>query len=155
MRSAAGRRDRNAEFAGWGAGRGAGRDRVAGRLAVLDHRPYNEWNHSRTAFIYLFETENDRDVSRGLLTFAEAKPLGERGYFWLRVHLANLFGHAKLTLDDRVAWVDAHMDDVEDAAAAPLDGRRFWLGADDPWQALAACFEISSARAHSGTASVS
>ncbi len=47
-------------------------DRVAGRLAVLDHRPYNEWNHSQTAFIYLFESENDRDVSRGLFRAAFA-----------------------------------------------------------------------------------
>ena len=45
-------------------------DRVVGRLAVLDHRPYNEWNHSQTAFIYLFESENDRDASRGLFNAA-------------------------------------------------------------------------------------
>jgi hypothetical protein len=47
-------------------------DRVAGRLAVLDHRPYNEWNHSQTAFFYLFEAENDREVSRGLFTAGSA-----------------------------------------------------------------------------------
>jgi hypothetical protein len=35
-------------------------DRVVGRLAVLDHRPYNEWNHSQTAFVYLFDAENER-----------------------------------------------------------------------------------------------
>jgi len=45
-------------------------DRVVGRLAVLDHCPYNEWNHSQTAFIYLFESENDREVSRGLFNAA-------------------------------------------------------------------------------------
>ena len=45
-------------------------DRVVGRLAVLDHRPYNEWNHTQTAFIYLFESEDDRDVSRGLFNAA-------------------------------------------------------------------------------------
>lgn len=32
------------------------------------------------------------DASRGLLTFAEKKPLGPRGMFWLKVQLANLFG---------------------------------------------------------------
>ncbi len=45
-------------------------DRVVGRLAVLDHRPYNEWNHSQTAFFYLFDAENDREVSRGLFEAA-------------------------------------------------------------------------------------
>ncbi len=44
--------------------------RVVGRLAVIDHRPYNEWNHSRTAFFYLFEAENDGEISRGLFTAA-------------------------------------------------------------------------------------
>ena len=45
-------------------------DRVVGRLAVLDHRPYNEWNHSQTAFVYLFDAENDQNVSRGLFEAA-------------------------------------------------------------------------------------
>src|SRR5512141_537885 len=41
-------------------------DQVVGRIAVLDHRPYNEWNHSRTAFFYLFEVENNREAAQGL-----------------------------------------------------------------------------------------
>lgn len=59
-------------------------DRVVGRLAVLDHRPYNEWNHSQTAFLYLFEAENDCEVSRGLFDAAFA---------WARVRgLTQAFG---------------------------------------------------------------
>ncbi len=45
-------------------------DRVVGRLAVLDHRPYNKWNHSHTAFFYLFEAENNRKASQGLFDAA-------------------------------------------------------------------------------------
>jgi hypothetical protein len=45
-------------------------DRVVGRLAVLDHRPYNEWNHSSTAFFYLFEAENNREAAQGLFDTA-------------------------------------------------------------------------------------
>jgi GNAT superfamily N-acetyltransferase len=45
-------------------------DRVVGRLAVLDHRRYNDWNHAQTAFLYLFESEDDRAVSRGLFNAA-------------------------------------------------------------------------------------
>lgn len=45
-------------------------DRMVGRLAVLDHRPYNEWNHSRTAFFYLFEAENNREAAQGLFAAA-------------------------------------------------------------------------------------
>src|SRR5690606_12993942 len=32
--------------------------RPIGRLAILDNRPYNEFNHEATAFFYLFECEN-------------------------------------------------------------------------------------------------
>jgi hypothetical protein len=45
-------------------------NRVVGRIAVLDHRPYNEWNHSSTAFFYLFEVENNREAAQGLLAAA-------------------------------------------------------------------------------------
>ncbi len=52
-------------------------DRVVGRLAVIDHRPYNDWNHSNAAFCYLFEAENDVEISRGLFKAAFA---------WARAH---------------------------------------------------------------------
>jgi len=45
-------------------------DRVVGRLAVLDNQHSNEFNHTRTAFFYLFEAENDLAISRGLFTAA-------------------------------------------------------------------------------------
>ncbi|CAM9586380.1 unnamed protein product, partial [Hapterophycus canaliculatus] len=52
------------------------------------------------------------DFSRGVLVFDEAKPLGERGLYWLKVHLANLFGEDKVSFDDRVAFVEQHLDQV-------------------------------------------
>jgi hypothetical protein len=50
----------------------------AGRLAVLDSRPYNEHNHEKTAFFYLFECEPDPELARGLFdsAFAWAKARG-------------------------------------------------------------------------------
>src|SRR5258708_27730954 len=35
------------------------------------------------------------DLSRGLLRFARAEPLGARGKFWLAVHIANCQGKEK------------------------------------------------------------
>ena len=63
-------------------------DRVVGRLAVLDHRPYNDWNHTQTAFFYLFEAENDPAIARGLfdaaMQWAQARGLtrlyGPKGF---------------------------------------------------------------------------
>ncbi len=37
-----------------------------GRLAVLDNRHYNEFNHESTAFFYLFECENNLEAATGL-----------------------------------------------------------------------------------------
>ena len=45
------------------------------------------------------------DLCRGLLMFDVAKPLGPNGLNWLKIHLANLFGHNKITHMERVAWV--------------------------------------------------
>ncbi len=45
-------------------------DRAVGRLAVLDHRLYNEYNQAKTAFFYLFECERDLDAARGLFEAA-------------------------------------------------------------------------------------
>ncbi|KAF5375440.1 hypothetical protein D9615_007971 [Tricholomella constricta] len=82
------------------------------------------------------------DLSRGLLKFGEAKPLGERGLRWLKIHLANLHGFDKASFDERVEFVMERMPEVYDSATNPLNGRRWWLKADDPWQCLATCMEL-------------
>ncbi|KAL1902487.1 DNA-directed RNA polymerase [Sporothrix stenoceras] len=87
------------------------------------------------------------DHVRGLLTFAKGKALGEDGLRWLKVHLANVFGYDKASLSDRAAFADEHVDKIRDSATNPLKGERWWLQAEDPWQCLAACIELSSALA--------
>lgn len=52
------------------------------------------------------------DFCRGMLSFAEKRPLGERGLWWLKVHLANLCGQDKLSFDGRVEFIDQNMDKV-------------------------------------------
>ncbi|EPS99209.1 hypothetical protein FOMPIDRAFT_1024277 [Fomitopsis schrenkii] len=85
------------------------------------------------------------DLSRGLLMFAEAKPLGERGLRWLKIHLAGLYGFDKANFDERVEWVHQRLDEVYDSAENPINGRRWWTHADDPWQCLATCMELKNA----------
>ena len=81
------------------------------------------------------------DFSKSLLQLSEAVELGEEGSVWLKIHIAGLFGVDKVSMDDRIAWVDEHHGDILDSAFNPLDGERFWTTADKPWQALAACFD--------------
>ena len=85
------------------------------------------------------------DLSRGLLLFDEAKPLGVRGLRWLKIHLANLYGYDKANFDERVEFVHEHLEDIFDSAERPLEGRQWWRKADDPWQCLATCIELSNA----------
>ncbi|CAN0414773.1 unnamed protein product [Pylaiella littoralis] len=85
------------------------------------------------------------DFSRGVLVFDEARPLGEKGLYWLKVHVANLYGEDKVSFDDRVAFVEANMDKVRDSALRPLDGECWWKGADSPWQCLAVCTDLTAA----------
>jgi DNA-directed RNA polymerase len=82
------------------------------------------------------------DLSKSLLRFAEGKPITERGYWWLQVHVANCFGVDKVSFEERVAWTNSNLEALLDSAIDPLGGSRFWMKADDPWQALAACFEL-------------
>ncbi|KAF8153987.1 hypothetical protein B0H34DRAFT_661867 [Crassisporium funariophilum] len=85
------------------------------------------------------------DLARSLLLFDEAKPLGVRGFRWMKIHLANLYGYDKANFDERVQWVNEHLDEVRDSATKPLEGKRWWANADDPWQCLATCIELNNA----------
>jgi DNA-directed RNA polymerase len=80
-----------------------------------------------------------RDINRALLEFAEGKPLGNDGADAMAVHVANLFGHDKTTLADRIAWTTANTADLIACAADPT-GNRWWTTTDKPWTTLAACF---------------
>lgn len=76
------------------------------------------------------------DLCRGVLEFAEGRPLGRAGLRWLKIHLANLYagGVDKLPYEERVMFVDNHLDDILDSAQRLIDGKRWWLSAEDPFQ---------------------
>ncbi|KAL2132650.1 hypothetical protein VTI74DRAFT_3555 [Chaetomium olivicolor] len=85
------------------------------------------------------------DHMRGLLIFAKGKPLGEAGLRWLKVHLSNVFGFDKASLQEREDFATKNLENIFDSADHPLTGKRWWLDAEDPWQCLATCFELKAA----------
>ncbi|VAI16824.1 unnamed protein product [Triticum turgidum subsp. durum] len=87
------------------------------------------------------------DLCRGVLEFSEGRPLGESGLRWLKIHLANLYGGGvdKLSYDGRIAFTENHLDDIFDSANRPLEGKRWWLEAEDPFQCLAVCMDLNEA----------
>ena len=84
------------------------------------------------------------DVVRGLMLFSKKKKLGQRGWFWLNVNLANKFGNDKIKNIERFNWSINHKDDILNVYNDPLKNR-WWLSADSPFQALSICIEIGAA----------
>ena len=85
------------------------------------------------------------DFDRALLLFATPIKQTERGLYWLKVHLANLFDQDKISFDERVAWVDANMDWLEEVSNNPLVNREWVSDAkkkNKSFQRLAAIFEL-------------
>ncbi|CAO0798336.1 unnamed protein product [Mucor circinelloides] len=85
------------------------------------------------------------DLCRGLLHFDKAKPLGSRGWRWLKIHLANLHGYDKHSFVEREEYTMDNINEILDSVDNPLTGNRWWLKADSPWQCLAACYEVAAA----------
>lgn len=85
------------------------------------------------------------DLSRGLLEFAEGRALGEHGLFWLKVQFSNMCGNDKCSLMDRAAFADRHLKEIKESAKDPFATGAFWRTADEPWQCLATCIEITAA----------
>lgn len=91
------------------------------------------------------------DLCRSFLTFEKKKPLGERGLFWLFVHLANLVGQDKISFEERYKYTEDHLEDIYASVKQPIssdikDKSSWWRREpDDPFQALATCNEIVNA----------
>jgi DNA-directed RNA polymerase len=81
------------------------------------------------------------DLHRGILEFAEGKPVGEDGGSWLGVQVANTHGVDKVSLQERVDWAFERRDLWRAIAEDPLEYRQ-WVEADDPFQALAAIKDL-------------
>ncbi|KAI1503884.1 hypothetical protein F5X99DRAFT_416915 [Biscogniauxia marginata] len=107
--------------------------------------PHNMDFRGRAYPIPTYLNHMGADHVRGLLRFGTGRELGENGIRWLKVHLANVFGYDKASLGEREAFATDHTADIFDSANHPLTGKRWWLEAEDPWQCLAACFELKAA----------
>lgn len=87
------------------------------------------------------------DMCRGILEFGEGRPLGKTGFYWLKIHLANLYGGGvdKYSFEGRLTFVEDNINKIIDSAEMPLEGERWWLEAEDPFQCLSACMDLTDA----------
>lgn len=78
------------------------------------------------------------DFVKASLSFANKKPLGGRGLYWLKVHVATCYGFDKANFDRRVTWVDDNLELIRDAVQHHVDSD-FFRGADSHW-----CFYVAA-----------
>ena len=91
------------------------------------------------------------DHVRALFLFAEGKPIGEAGLYWLAIHLANCGDFEKVSkrsFADRIHWVNTHLDRILDVASDPYGTYQWWREADSPFLFVAACMEYAEALVH-------
>jgi DNA-directed RNA polymerase len=107
--------------------------------------PHNVDFRGRAYPIPPYLNQMGADNCRGLLLFDKGRELGNGGLRWLKIHLSNVYGYDKASLADRAQFPMDHIEDVYDSVRNPLTGKRWWLTAEDPWQCLATCFELTAA----------
>lgn len=89
----------------------------------------------------MFLNPQGSDLSKGLLEFANGVAINdEEGRAWLAIHGSNCFGYDKVSLDDRVRWVEEHEAQILACAEDPYSNK-LWADADKPFEFLAFCFE--------------
>lgn len=86
------------------------------------------------------------DMAKACLRFARKKPLGRRGLYWLKVHIANCYGFDADHFDLRVQWTEARLDDLRRTVADPINSDLL-ADADSPLCLLAAARELIAALA--------
>jgi DNA-directed RNA polymerase len=69
--------------------------------------PHNLDFRGRAYPMHLYLNHLGSDVCRGLLEFVEGRPLGKTGLYWLKIHLANLYGGGvdKYSFEGRLTFV--------------------------------------------------
>lgn len=66
------------------------------------------------------------DLPRGLLTFAEGKPVTAEALGWLAIHLANVCGEDKVSFEQRIDWAYERMDRWTRIEEDPLGNLKLW-----------------------------
>lgn len=87
------------------------------------------------------------DLSKALLLFADAKPLGEDGAYWLAIHGANCLDVTPegqkvktMTMQERASWIQRNTLRICAVADDPF-ADLWWTDADKPLQFYAFCRE--------------
>ena len=108
--------------------------------------PYNMDWRGRVYAVSMFNPQGN-DMTKGLLTLAKGKPIGQEGFYWLKIHGANCAGVDKVPFPERIKFIEDNAENIVACAKDPL-GNTWWAEQDSPFCFLAFCFEYAGVMAH-------
>ena len=110
--------------------------------------PYDVDSRGRAYPKVPFLNPQGTDYVKGLLEFSEGKAISNPTQeAYLAIAVANAWGQDKLSLQDRVAWVEDNEVMLQEVAQDPLRDRR-WIDAAEPFMALRGALEWSNMCQH-------
>lgn len=106
--------------------------------------PHNLDSRGRAYPLPAFLNPQGPDFTKSLLEFAEGMTIdNEEHAAWLAIAGANAYGQDKISLQDRVNWVQDNDEMIFSIARDPKGDIR-WMEASEPFQFLRFCFEWSA-----------
>lgn len=81
---------------------------------------------------------------KALFEFSKGEYLTPDGYYWLKVHTANVYGLDKQPYNERVKWVEDNLQSILNTADSPLEHTSFWAWCDSPFEFVASCISIAN-----------
>lgn len=103
--------------------------------------PHNLDTRGRAYPLPAFLNPQGPDWTKSLLEFGEGKPIvNEEQASWLAIAGANAYGKDKISLQERVNWVQDNDEMIFSIAQNPKTDLR-WLDASEPFQFLRFCLE--------------
>lgn len=103
--------------------------------------PHNLDSRGRAYPLPAFLNPQGPDYVKALLEFGEGKPIeNDEQAAWLAIAGANAYGQDKISLQDRVNWVQDNDEMIFSIATDPRHDLR-WMEASEPFQFLRFCLE--------------
>ena len=103
--------------------------------------PHNLDTRGRAYPLPAFLNPQGPDPTKALLEFSHGKPITDESQAgWLAIAGANAYGNDKVSLVERIKWVEDSHEMILSIAADPRSDLR-WLKASEPWQFLRFCYE--------------
>ena len=116
-------------------------------VGTVFYQQYQADNRGRLYPLSAYLNELNSDNAKGMLTFAEGKPLGLTGLNQLYHHIANMYGEDKLPHNDKVKFLEKNYYDFVKMGKDPYNAKG-WMEAEEPFQFLSSVIELAKLDEH-------